>query len=129
MDTQHVRHTDDSYPFNRIGTNALIVVNCSLKNRQARVESNKPAARTIVLAANSPHPTALLAEVVGGQVLIVPPSKRDRSHVERNNGVEGSLLVGTMSNSPTSYYIQEALLSSSNTLPTLELKNGPFRLP
>jgi hypothetical protein len=41
MDTQRVHHTDNSYPFNRIGTNARAIVNCSLKNRRTRVESNK----------------------------------------------------------------------------------------
>ncbi len=44
MDTQRVHHTDNSYPFNRIGTNARAIVNCSLKNRRTRVESNKPGA-------------------------------------------------------------------------------------
>ena len=42
MDTQRVHHTDNSYPFNRAGTNARAIVNCSLKNRRTRVESNKP---------------------------------------------------------------------------------------
>jgi hypothetical protein len=41
MDTQRVHHTDYSYPFNWIGTNAQSIVNCSLKNRRTRVESNK----------------------------------------------------------------------------------------
>jgi hypothetical protein len=45
MDTQRVHHTDNSYPFNRAGTNARAIVNCSLKNRRTRVESNKPGAK------------------------------------------------------------------------------------
>jgi hypothetical protein len=40
-------------------------------------------------------------------------------------GVEGSLLVGTMSNGPTSYYIPEYLVSSVRHDTRKIVKNGP----
>lgn len=93
------------------------------------MESNKHLEARIAVEGefscrHSPLPTALLAEVVRWT-----NTDRPTQPTSREERVEGSLLVGTMSNSPTSYYIPGNLVSSFDGLPTLELKNGHPKLP
>lgn len=120
MDTQRVHHTDNSYPFNCIGTNARAIVNCSLKNRRTRVESNKPGAKGEKLAPPSNHVKLTASNRVVsachlGQILIRPHAASwfEWTKPARIVRIECSLLGGTVSNSPTSYYIQGTLWSSA----------------
>jgi len=76
---------------------------------------------------NSPFSTALLAFVVWNDKYWSPHTLLPYTCicVSCIEWVEGSLLVGTMLSSPTSYYIHQVLVSSEFEPHDLFVKNGP----
>lgn len=72
MLTQRVHHTDRMLLSIQLrGTNAHTVVNCSLKNRRTRVESNKSEGRAITLSVKLTASNRVVGAGRLGQILIL----------------------------------------------------------
>jgi hypothetical protein len=71
MDTRRVHHTDNSYPFNRAGTNATSDCKLFTEEPPNKSQSRTSLGRTARLTSNSPLLTALLAHVICRRQILI----------------------------------------------------------